>query len=849
MNSSSAAVEASASTMERNNFRSAGRDMFSVTVNNHPTIGDGAEVRQDGSSGSIATVFVTLTTLLGGIFGPKASEIDPNSSGNIPQQPMPDCDARDHSGPRAFVTEIQDIMASAPLSVLDTNSTVSLLTQASSSERYIRSMLDCNEGFPLYEPEPENQEGVRIGDVGLVTEDGGFDVLFNVCPPADISTNPAELPDDFEMLRAPEILIKTHFQSETRLFSNGVKRTEDTDVKYTCSGPEGGVLELPSGATRFGAKDKLSFKELAIRHAENWYRYTVLTRRRDAPNGSLYIVTSCIKSTDWGIAVFDRPSNPQDYLRFITNEENQTGQSKYRWKGSGAYKSKVAPNPGSADSNAAGSPNQCVFLRGYKIMLPEDIWNNITNSQSTGTSSVTVSPYQPRSGNQSESPRQGDSSNQDDASQSGTDNSPVSDCGTTRAAQNTCSRTNTSARVILYEYSKTSPAHPSDLINAILLCQKPKAKVALTHDDDWCDLLQYQQHSKIHDSEALTKFGLPYTSNVDEYGCASLIRSDLNPDVTLVQPSSDAHITSTLALGRQDYWHPFNATPQSSTPHSQSGHHIMLSTIPTLGSDVNHAYHAFSCDEQLMAEEEDDKAAEHDYILIKGLVDRNLADVDDKLHLSFDGDKFSQLGDGLWPLSIPAFGPSVSVEPAEYDLKLAVGSSQIQQAAGKRRKKAGIHQCPFRNAGCNATFTARHNLRYHLNSHRGLKPYKCNKCSYAAASPATTKRHQANCKGTSHSTEQRVILGPPKIPHSQKTEMSPILTGVTSLPEFGPFFPDLLAVSPDLSRRHATASPILSRRHATASPSWPPNLSRRHATASPNLSDGKRPLPLGPQIC
>ncbi|KIL53910.1 hypothetical protein M378DRAFT_47227, partial [Amanita muscaria Koide BX008] len=82
----------------------------------------------------------------------------------------------------------------------------------------------------------------------------------------------------------------------------------------------------------------------------------------------------------------------------------------------------------------------------------------------------------------------------------------------------------------------------------------------------------------------------------------------------------------------------------------------------------------------------------------------------------------------------------------------AVGSTQIQNAAGKRRKKHAIHACPFRNLrnanNCNATFTARHNLRYHIYAHFGHKPYKCSKCTYAASSPATTKRHQSSCKVT-----------------------------------------------------------------------------------------------------
>ncbi|KAM6490608.1 hypothetical protein JOM56_013951 [Amanita muscaria] len=100
------------------------------------------------------------------------------------------------------------------------------------------------------------------------------------------------------------------------------------------------------------------------------------------------------------------------------------------------------------------------------------------------------------------------------------------------------------------------------------------------------------------------------------------------------------------------------------------------------------------------------------------------------------------------PVPCAARPTVVHIEAADDDLARAVvGSPQIQQAAGKRRKKNGIYQCPYRKAGCLATFTARHNLRYHLNAHWGQKPYKCVKCSYAAAAPANTKRHQATCKG------------------------------------------------------------------------------------------------------
>jgi len=47
-------------------------------------------------------------------------------------------------------------------------------------------------GYPLWFPEPNHRSpleyrevGLRIGDVGVVTEHGSFDIFFNICLPAD----------------------------------------------------------------------------------------------------------------------------------------------------------------------------------------------------------------------------------------------------------------------------------------------------------------------------------------------------------------------------------------------------------------------------------------------------------------------------------------------------------------------------------------------------------------------------------------------------------------------------------------------------------------------------------------
>ncbi|KAM6499835.1 hypothetical protein JOM56_005343 [Amanita muscaria] len=66
----------------------------------------------------------------------------------------------------------------------------SLLPVSSIADRYTRSMLECLVGYPLYEPHPFSElskeysrNGVVVGDVGFVREDGAFDFLFNICPP------------------------------------------------------------------------------------------------------------------------------------------------------------------------------------------------------------------------------------------------------------------------------------------------------------------------------------------------------------------------------------------------------------------------------------------------------------------------------------------------------------------------------------------------------------------------------------------------------------------------------------------------------------------------------------------
>jgi hypothetical protein len=63
----------------------------------------------------------------------------------------------------------------------------------SAADIYARCLLPLKEGYPLYCPELPNRrnagayykayrrQGIDIGDIGIITPDGDFDFLFNIC--------------------------------------------------------------------------------------------------------------------------------------------------------------------------------------------------------------------------------------------------------------------------------------------------------------------------------------------------------------------------------------------------------------------------------------------------------------------------------------------------------------------------------------------------------------------------------------------------------------------------------------------------------------------------------------------
>jgi hypothetical protein len=93
-------------------------------------------------------------------------------------------------------------------------------------------MLTHRAGYPLYIPTPlkglpesHRENGIRVGDVGVITANGAFHFLFNACQHRSQSDAETDSPiDNFEILK-PKIVTYDKFSPDTYLYSVSVNDT------------------------------------------------------------------------------------------------------------------------------------------------------------------------------------------------------------------------------------------------------------------------------------------------------------------------------------------------------------------------------------------------------------------------------------------------------------------------------------------------------------------------------------------------------------------------------------------------------------------------------------------------
>ncbi|KAJ7227486.1 hypothetical protein GGX14DRAFT_630140 [Mycena pura] len=81
-------------------------------------------------------------------------------------------------------------------------------------------------------------------------------------------------------------------------------------------------------------------------------------------------------------------------------------------------------------------------------------------------------------------------------------------------------------------------------------------------------------------------------------------------------------------------------------------------------------------------------------------------------------------------------------QPPSNAFKAEVASKKIRQASNARRLNVAAFSCPLPT--CSSTFTARHNLMNHINSHNKHRPHKC-LCGMAFTTQGVLNRHKKRC--------------------------------------------------------------------------------------------------------
>jgi len=178
------------------------------------------------------------------------------------------------------------------------------------SEIYTRLLLPKGHGCPIWCPEPDEnlppeyrENGVRIGDVGRVMPDGGFEPL--LLGPRDVTFRSRY--HDCGLHVCSEPLKRRRIESDTAVRRDVMVTGRSTaGYRFTCSSTtQGAVLLMPDGASRKDLRNrKPDFRQYAMQNALHWYQFANQHLGRETPNGSLILVTGCDMASSWGIASF-----------------------------------------------------------------------------------------------------------------------------------------------------------------------------------------------------------------------------------------------------------------------------------------------------------------------------------------------------------------------------------------------------------------------------------------------------------------------------------------------------------------------------------------------------------------
>ncbi|KAJ7777811.1 hypothetical protein B0H14DRAFT_3587146 [Mycena olivaceomarginata] len=364
------------------------------------------------------------------------------------------------------------------------------LALVSDRDLYSRLLLAKGHGYPLSYPQPPDDlppessaEGIQIGDVGVLTSDGGFDPLFNICRLAQDDGNRFGVPAGFETvhLRPGDVSSRRVFHrpgshvSNTRI--NKRRLGVDTDLDNVSRGSCRTIYGFKAGsgasvtASRINLRFLDIFRQQALRHAPRWYAF-LKSLGYMVQNGELYLVTGLDNSSSWIVGAVETESQDCNIsLKLKAAQIGSAGASyAWQWETSGAF---ADSGPRRPPGENPSTQNQTAFLRGFRIAVRSVAWTKISQAIPV-VDSKRLTFFSRAWFNSFVQPR-----------------SLGSIAGSTNTDQHN-SQTE-EADAVEFPPATTRPYHPADAINNYLLNARSlhvyhgsKGMIAAaTHDDEW----------------------------------------------------------------------------------------------------------------------------------------------------------------------------------------------------------------------------------------------------------------------------------------------------------------------------------------------------------------------------
>ncbi|KAF8814568.1 hypothetical protein BYT27DRAFT_7156710 [Phlegmacium glaucopus] len=367
-------------------------------------------------------------------------------------------------------------------------------------------------GFPLWIPPPNQnlpiqyrRTGVCIGDVGIITPNGGFSYLFNICLPHDDPVN-RRLPENFSPIsEATDIDKFPVFDDDSHLASASIVKalpdSPSSGVQFESSASEGAILTMPLGATSERLGNFASFRRYAASNMIDWYKFVNGVLGREAKNGDIRLVVGCVKTSTWGIATFANQSRQSSCrlsfcpLEVPSSDSISSDSSRYVWEYSGTADVRTGPSSGERNGlKQADDPgdvvfeNQCLFLCTLNATLPDKTWSEIHRD-------LDPSNLQLRGDLHPASAKDSVSTRYPINPSSATKNTPSTlsshKLGKRRSPdlhselQNDIIAFGDKPAVLDSDPLPTPISHPSGGLNGVLMTMVPAARMVITHDDDW----------------------------------------------------------------------------------------------------------------------------------------------------------------------------------------------------------------------------------------------------------------------------------------------------------------------------------------------------------------------------